>query len=80
MGLFNFKKINKRFNIKKINRMEKFIIQTEVTVIKTLEYHVEASSLKEAIEIVRTGEVRGEGETIDELDDWSSEQITIEEE
>ena len=41
----------------------------------TLEYSIEADSLEEAIDLLREGEVRGEGIMIDDETDWGTEEI-----
>ena len=60
--------------------MPQFRFETEVQSTVTLEYFIEADSLEEALEQLREGEVRGDGEVIDEDIDWGTEVITVEEE
>jgi hypothetical protein len=60
--------------------MAQFRFETEVQSTVTLEYFIEADSLEEALEQLREGEVRGDGEVIDEDIDWGTEVITVEEE
>jgi len=52
-----------------------FKIVTTVTSVKTIDYVIEANSEEEALNQVRQGEERGEGEEVDEDIDWSSEVI-----
>jgi len=52
-----------------------FRIVTEVTSIKVIEYLIEAESEEEALDQLKQGEVRGEGEEIDEEIDWGTEGI-----
>lgn len=52
-----------------------FKIVTTVTSVKTIDYVIEANSEKEALNQVRQGKERGEGEEVDEDIDWSSEVI-----
>ena len=59
--------------------MGQFRFETEVQVKATLEYFIEADTIEEALEQLRTGEHRGEGETFDEQYDWGTEVITAEE-
>ena len=55
--------------------MKVFRITTEVEVIKTIQYIVEAESKEEAINIITKGKERGEGEEIKEKYNWKSENI-----
>jgi hypothetical protein len=55
--------------------MKVFRITTEVEVIKTIQYIVEAESKEEAMEIITKGKERGEGEEIKEKYNWKSENI-----
>ena len=64
----------------KVDKMAQFRFETEVQSTVTLEYFIEADSLEEALEQLREGEVRGDGEVIDEDIDWGTEVITVEEE
>jgi len=52
-----------------------FRIVTEVTSVKVIEYIIEANSEEEALDQLKQGEVRGEGEEIDEAIDWGTEEI-----
>ena len=52
-----------------------FRIVTEVTSVKTIDYVIEANSEEEALDKLRQGEERGEGEEVDEEIDWESEVI-----
>jgi len=52
-----------------------FKIVTTVTSVKTIDYVIEANSEEEALNQVRQGEERGEGEEVDEDIDWSTEVI-----
>ena len=56
--------------------MKVFRITTEVEVIKTIQYIVEAESKEEAMVIITKGKERGEGEEIKEKYNWKSENIT----
>jgi hypothetical protein len=56
--------------------MKVFRITTEVEVIKTIQYIVEAESKEEVIAIITKGKERGEGEEIKEKYNWKSENIT----
>jgi hypothetical protein len=53
-----------------------FKIVTTVTSVKTIDYVIEANSEKEALNQVRQGKERGEGEEVDEDIDWSTEVIS----
>jgi len=55
--------------------MKVFRITTEVEVIKTIQYIVEAESKEEAMKIIVKGKERGEGEEIKEKYNWKSENI-----
>jgi hypothetical protein len=55
--------------------MKVFRITTEVEVIKTIQYIVEAESKEEAMKIITKGKERGEGEEIKEKYSWKSENI-----
>jgi len=52
-----------------------FKIVTTVTSVKTIDYVIEANSEEEALNQVRQGEERGEGEEVYDEIDWSSEVI-----
>jgi len=60
--------------------MAQFRFETIMASTVTVEYHIEADSLEEALEQLIEGEHRDRGEIIDEDIDWSSEVITVEEE
>lgn len=53
--------------------MKVFRITTEVKSTKTIQYIVDANSKKEAEEIIRSGNERGEGEEVDDIIDWKTE-------
>jgi hypothetical protein len=55
--------------------MRKLNIITEVTIIKTFSYNIEAESLEEAFEMLGDGDFRGEGEEIGEDILWETENI-----
>jgi len=59
--------------------MGHFRFETEVQVKATIEYHIEADTLEEALYQLQTGEHRGEGITFDEQYDWGTEIIVSEE-
>jgi chorismate-pyruvate lyase len=60
--------------------MKKFRFETEVEVTVVNEYFIDANSLEEALEMLQTGEVRGEGIILRENFNWETEIITVEEE
>jgi len=60
--------------------MAQFRFETEVQVTTTFEYFIEADSLEEALEQLRCGEHREDGEIINDEIDWGTEVITVEEE
>ena len=60
--------------------MKKFRFETEVEVTVVNEYFIEAETLEEALEMLQTGEVRGEGIILRENFNWETEIITVEEE
>jgi hypothetical protein len=60
--------------------MKKFRFETEVETTTLLEYFIEAETLEEALEMLQTGEVRGEGIILHENFNWETEIITVEEE
>jgi hypothetical protein len=60
--------------------MKVFRIETEIKATKTIEYFIEANSEEEALIILGEGEVRGEGEEIDDDIDWGTEVTSIVEE
>ena len=55
--------------------MKIFKIVTKITSVKTIDYVIEANSEEEALDKLRQGEERGEGEEVDEEIDWESEVI-----
>jgi hypothetical protein len=59
--------------------MAQFRFETEVQTTVTLEYFIEADTLEEALEQLRSGEVREDGEIINDEIDWGTEVITVEE-
>jgi len=59
--------------------MGHFRFETEVQVKATIEYHIEADTLEEALKQLQNGEHRGEGITFDEQYDWGTEIIVSEE-
>jgi hypothetical protein len=60
--------------------MKKFRFETEVETTVVNEYFIEAETLEEALEMLQTGEVRGEGIILRENFNWETEIITVEEE
>lgn len=59
--------------------MKKFRFETEVEQTIVFEYEIEANSLEEALEQLRTGEHREEGINLRENIHWQTEVITVEE-
>ncbi len=59
--------------------MAQFRFETEVETTVVFEYFIDADSLEEALEELRTGEHRGEGIFVTENEHWETEVITIEE-
>lgn len=59
--------------------MGNFKFKTQVISTLTLEYHIEADSLEEALEELQEGEHRGRGIIIEDETNWESELITIQE-
>lgn len=59
--------------------MGQFRFETEVETTVVNEYFIEAETLEEALEMLRTGEVRGEGIILRENINWETEIITVEE-
>lgn len=55
--------------------MKVFKVTTSVETTTIYEYIVEAESRAEAEEIIRSGSERGEGEAVDQEDDWETEVI-----
>lgn len=60
-------------------KMKKFRFETEVEQTIVFEYEIEANSLEEALEQLRTGEHRGEGVNLRDNIHWETEVITAEE-
>lgn len=60
--------------------MGTFRFETEVKQTVTIEYFIEADTLEEALEQLKTGEHRDKGEIIGEDFNWETEIITKEEE
>jgi len=60
--------------------MAQFRFETEVEITTVLEYFIEADSLEEALEQLKSGEYRGNGIIIEDDTDWGTEIITVEEE
>jgi hypothetical protein len=56
--------------------MKIFRITTQMQVTQTVEYIVEAETEQEALDLIISGAERGEGETVEEEIDWSTEVIT----
>jgi hypothetical protein len=55
--------------------MKEFRITTTVTALIAVDYFVEAESIEEALDQVRSGELRDEGEESDYETDWGTEEI-----
>ena len=55
--------------------MKIFKIVTKITSVKTIDYVIEANSEEEALDQLRQGKERGEGEEVDEEINWESEVI-----
>ena len=55
--------------------MKTFKITTQVTTIQTVEYLIEAETEIEARDLIINGVERGEGKTIEDEIDWSTEEI-----
>ena len=60
--------------------MAQFRFETEVQTTVTLEYFIEADSLEEALEQLRSGEMRVYNNIVGDEIDWETEIITVEEE
>lgn len=60
--------------------MGTFRFETEVKQTVVVEYFIEADTLEEALEQLKTGEYRDKGEIIGEDFNWETEIITKEEE
>jgi hypothetical protein len=56
--------------------MKTFRITTQIKATQTVQYIVEAETEIEARDIILSGAERGEGETIEDEIDWSTEIIT----
>lgn len=56
--------------------MKTFRITTQMQATQTVEYIVEAETKQEALDLIASGAERGEGETIEDEIDWSTEVIT----
>jgi len=59
--------------------MKQFRFETEVETTVVFEYFIEADSLEEALDQLRTGEHRGEGIIVTENEHWETEVIMVEE-
>jgi hypothetical protein len=55
--------------------MKEFRITTTVTALIAVDYLVEAESIEEALDQVRSGELREEGEEFEAEINWESEEI-----
>ena len=55
--------------------MKEFRITTVVTTFITVDYLVEAKSLKEALKELKSGKLRGDGEEFDAEIDWKTEVV-----
>lgn len=55
--------------------MKTYRITTEVQVVKTVQYIVEAETKEDAQQIIVSGYERGEGEEVEEKVKWNSEEI-----
>ena len=55
--------------------MKTYRVTTEVQVIKTIHYIVEAETKEDAQQIIVEGSERGEGEEVSEKVKWDSEEI-----
>ncbi len=60
--------------------MAQFRFETEVQTTVTLEYFIEADSLEEALEQLKSGEMRVYSNIVGDEIDWGTEVITVEEE
>ena len=56
--------------------MKTFRITTQTQATQTIQYIVEAKTKQEALDLIISGAERGEGETIEDEIDWSTEVIT----
>ena len=56
--------------------MKIFRITTQMQATQTVQYIVEAETEQEALDLIISGAERGEGETIEDEIDWSTEVIT----
>jgi hypothetical protein len=59
--------------------MKQFRFETEVQTTVTLEYFIDADSLEEALEQLRSGEMRVYSNIVGDEIDWETEIITVEE-
>jgi hypothetical protein len=64
----------------KLRDMPQFRFETEVQTTVTLEYFIDADSLEEALEQLRSGEMRVYSNIVGDEIDWGTEVITVEEE
>ena len=55
--------------------MKEFRITTTVTALIAVDYFVEAESIEEALDQIKSGELRGEGEEFEAEINWESEEI-----
>jgi hypothetical protein len=55
--------------------MKEFRITTTVTALIAVDYLIEAESIEEALDQVRSGELREEGEEFEAEINWESEEI-----
>ena len=55
--------------------MKEFRITTTVTALIAVDYLVEAESIEEALDQIRSGELREEGEEFEAEINWESEEI-----
>lgn len=59
--------------------MAQFRFETEVETTVVFEYFIDADSLEEALEQLKSGEHRDEGTIITENEHWETEVITVQE-
>jgi len=55
--------------------MKEFIITTTVTALIAVDYFVKAESIEEALDQIKSGELREEGEEFEAEINWESEEI-----
>jgi hypothetical protein len=55
--------------------MKEFRITTTVTALIAVDYFVEAESIEEALDQIKSGELREEGEEFEAEINWESEEI-----